>query len=498
MKKILFISFLVLITAGIIVYFSYEKWIESRIKYQFSEIINNDPESLYTYTFSDLSINIMSGSVDVSGISATPTKLAYDRLSNKKDKLRFLINFSLDEIQLEGFDISLFLTTGKISIKSLLVDSPGFDYYFNPEKKTPQETMPLDEIFNEKFKEATIGKLLIRNGEIKLDNHANHEDAIIIRDFNMKLEKARMDTQTLTQFTPFEYEDIKVYAAGIKVNAAEDFELNSGEMTFIVGRKSLEIRHFQLNPNFTQEKFSNRYNYQKQWIAVKLDRLEISGIDTEKFVNTGILDVEKINLKNPAVSLYKDKTKEEGPFVKKLLPASILKKIKWSIKADTILVENGFVSFDMTSNITKEDTRMIFTEIDGLVTNVTNDSMALLDNSNLTVKGRGLIFNTIDSELSMDFDLLSPTDQFTVSGKVNSFDAKELTPVMEPLAGVKLQGGRFKSVDFQFDADDEKSNGHLDAEYADLKIQVLNQDTTLKKKKKGVCIVHGKYHDQCQ
>ena len=72
---------------------------------------------MYTYTFDDLDINAVTGSIDVTGISATPTDLAYERLNNDKDKLRFLINFTLDEMDLEGFDVTKFLTTGEISCR---------------------------------------------------------------------------------------------------------------------------------------------------------------------------------------------------------------------------------------------------------------------------------------------------------------------------------------------------------------------------------------------
>jgi hypothetical protein len=483
MKRILIIIAIILFVAGIITYYSYETWLENRIKYQFSEIINKDPSSLYRYTFTDLDINVVSGSVDVRGVSARPTELAYERLNDRKDKLRFLIYFTLDEIKLEGLDIQLFLTTGKISIKSLNIENPGFEYYFNTGKKVKQENMPLQEIFNKNFQEAVIGSLLIRNGEITIDNHDNHEDAIRVHNFNMKLENARMDSITLTQFTPFEYEDIKIFAGGFKVDASEDFELNSGELTFKVGRQSLEIRDFQLNPKYNKESFSAKYDYQKQWMAIKLERLELENIDTERFVNTGFLDISKIILRNPALSLYKNKTKEEGDFEKKHLPASMLHQVNWSVKADTVIIDNGFVSFDMTSNITRENSRMIFTEIHGSVVNLTNDTASLIEHPTMTIHGNGKVFNKIQSELIMDFDLMNPEDQYHVHGEVGTFEAMELTPVLEPLAGIRLDAGTFDKIDFDFYANDHQSSGHLNAMYSNLNVILLKEDTAGKKKR---------------
>ena len=186
-KRILKIFAALVLVLLIAVYFSYDYWLEKKLKYQLSEIINKDPNSLYEYSFTTLDIHLMEGSVDLKGIIIKPTKAAMDSLISKTNGIRFLVDLAMEEIKLDGFDITEFLTSGNIFVKSLTVTQPRFDYHFVPKKKQVEQAMLLNNVFSKKFKEADLDMLLIDNARIQIIDVSKSGPTILIRDLRMEL-----------------------------------------------------------------------------------------------------------------------------------------------------------------------------------------------------------------------------------------------------------------------------------------------------------------------
>ena len=97
----------VFITLGAIVsilfiglYFSYDYWLEKELKFQLSEIISKDPNSLYKYRFDKLNIDLLDGSVDVSGISIEPRERGYDSLLSDNSSVRFLLKLACFRVRI--------------------------------------------------------------------------------------------------------------------------------------------------------------------------------------------------------------------------------------------------------------------------------------------------------------------------------------------------------------------------------------------------------------
>ena len=133
LKKFLLIISTIVSVIFIALYFSYDYWLEKELKYQLSEIINEDPNSLYRYNFKKLNIDLIDGSVDLTGISIEPKDVAFDSLLAEDNKVRFLLELHLSEIELLQFEIREFINTGRIVVQEIRLIKPRFSYYFNPQ-----------------------------------------------------------------------------------------------------------------------------------------------------------------------------------------------------------------------------------------------------------------------------------------------------------------------------------------------------------------------------
>lgn len=483
----------VFITLGAIVsilfiglYFSYDYWLEKELKFQLSEIISKDPNSLYKYRFDKLNIDLLDGSVDVSGISIEPRERGYDSLLSDNSSVRFLLKLHLNEIELLEFEIREFLRTGRIIVQEIRLDQPTFAYYFNPSKpKKKEQKMPLSEVFSEKFKSANIKKLHIIDGRLEIDNFLTQDPAFLINYFDVDLHEAYMDPKTLENVAPIDYEEIRFVAGSISADISENFSIVSDSLHFDANDESFIIRDFQVKPKYSQQAWASMQDVQKQWFALALGSVSLRKINIEHFVNSGELKVGRIRIREPNIALYKDKSKPEPPFKKKFLPASAISSIPIKLHVDSIQIINGYIAIQETSKLTGLDSHISFYNLDGVLTNFTNLPSTERQSAIMELNASTMMYQKAPINLNMKFDLDSPIDQFTARGQVGSVDMKTFNPVLEPMMAVKVLDGKLSKVAFEFKAMDTLSTGTLDMTYNNAKIEVFNPENIEEKNKKG-------------
>ncbi|GEM_PF-4930156 len=487
LKKIARFFFAGVVILGVVVYFSYDYWLEQQLKHKLSEIISKDPNNLYTYSFTKLNIHLLEGSVELKGISIKPKANAFDSLARLASGMRYLIELNLAKIELENFAIKEFLLTGKMFIRSLAIEQPEFKYYFHPRKKNTGKGIQLGSVFSDKFSEANIELLSVEGATIEVVDYTKSGPAFTIENLTIALTKAHIDSATLKQFTPITYTDIRAKAAGVRIAAMKDFEINSDSLIFKIEKQTIEVNNFQVNPKYSQKNFARAFPVQKQWFALQLDKLVLSRINFPEFVHSGKVEVGHVAVIAPNIGLYKDKSKPMPPFRKKKLLASAIRAIPWSISVDSVSLTNGNITINETSALTGRDSHLTITALNALVLNFTNDSMHTSANHFLTLTASARVMSEALTQLTMRFDLTSEADKFTATGHAGKVKASVFNPVLEPLMGVKVTNGTIYNLDFNFSAMDTLSTGTLDIEYEALKLQIMRTDTTAKKKsnKKG-------------
>jgi len=464
------------------VYFSYDYWLEKELKYQLSEIISKDPNSLYRYSFEKLNIDLIDGSVDLKGIKIEPRDRAYDSLISDNNNLRFLLKLNLKEIELIGFEITEFIKTNNIVVEAIYLDKPEFAFYFNPNKKKAEQNMPLSEVFSDEFTSAQLNELIINDGKLEIDNYYSPEPALSINFLDIELTQAYVDKETLKGISPIEYEKVKLAAGSINANISENFSIESDSLLFDAINESFTIRNFQIKPKYDQENFTRVNDKQAQWFAITLESLKLRRIEIERFIETGELYIGKIGVSQPNIALYKDKRKPEPPFKKKMLPASAISSIPMKINVDSIEVNKGYIAINETSNLTGLKSHISFYNLHALVRNFSN-IQDTESSSILTLQASTLLYNKAPVELNMAFDLASQTDEFEVSGAVDSIEMVAFNPVLEPMMAIKVTDGQLENLKFAFTAMDTLSNGTLDMQYSNAKLEVLSEDTSTTKKK---------------
>ena len=479
-KKKIWLSIAGLIAVGVtIIYFSFDIIVGRLVRNKLTELIDQTPNRLYEYEFGSLNMHLFRGSISLHKIGLIPAEHVIDSIKRTDNNLRSVVKVTIDEVEMIGFEIRHFLKTGAIDVDKFIIIEPEFDLYINPKKTVvgADESDVLGTLLTKKFVSASLNKLEIRNGKLSIDYLNDDSQPLIVQSINFSLTKASADQETIKRMVPFDFEEVKFSSAGIEMILNEDFKIISDSVSLDFQEKTIEIDNVQLQPQFSREAFAARYDVQKQWLSLKVDKVKIEGAQFKDFYTNGDLRVKKIVVSNANLALYKDKTKPVPPFKKKPLPGTTIRNIPFTLDLDSVLVKNCLITINEKSPLTQSTSNFTINDLNAIITRFTNDPDLLSHNPNMVAIINANIMNAANTHLKMVFDLLNLEDSYKATGHVDSVEANVFNDVMVPMASVRIEKGLIQSMDFEYSANDTLSTGTMDLEYKDIKVEMIKTDS---------------------
>lgn len=479
--KALKIVGVVLAIAVVAVYFTSDFFIERRLRGELSKLINKDSIGLYTYDFSGLNLNLVTGSIRLKGIKLYPTEAALDSIKNPTNSIRVLVKASCDEIKMEGFEIKQFLQTGYINIDRFIMKKPTLMYLFNSKKKGNKNSIALDNVLSRYFVQADLKYFLIDGASIKVHNINKDKDIAVFNDVGFHLSHVHIDSTTIKRFSPFDYENIDFSARQLVLDLDEEYTISTGKMHFNAKENTTDVSDVKVSPKHSRENFARRHKFQNAWFALTFKNLAIRNINFEVLIQNGDFIIEKLMLKKANLAVYKDKTKPEPPFKKRHLPVTALKTVPFSLSIDTVEVKNSTITINEKSALSNQVGELTFNHLNAHIYDFSNDSTQMKKNKFMLVNANFKIMKAAPVSFQAKFDLTSPTDKHFVHATVGKTDATVFNKLLSPLLLVKIKSGEILKMDFAYTADDNGCEGKMDFEYEDFKIDIYNSEEHDKK-----------------
>src|SRR5690606_16252833 len=127
-----------------------------------------------------------------------------------------------------------------------------------------------------------------------------------------------------------------------------------------------------------------------------------------------------------------------------------------------------------------------FERTSGALYNVTNDTLALIQNRSLTANFTTYLMNTGKLNVVFDFDMLDERGAYTYKGTLGAMDGRPLNRIITPLLNAEVASANIRGVRFTMQADDYRSRGSLRFDYRDMRLNLLQPPGTEGKNSKRV------------
>jgi hypothetical protein len=251
--------------------------------------------------------------------------------------------------------------------------------------------------------------------------------------------------------------------AGIKANAAKG---------------SIELDDISLRPVIEREQFFKTSSFQKDYLVLKIDKLLISDLKTQRLLNDTILNIRKVIAGNAFISSARDKNIAFLHGIEKHMPTKLISKLGMPVKVDTIELKNASVNVHEISNTTKKEGIIPLTEINGLITNFTNNK-AETDSLHIQATGKVLNYNIRRFRYAESYsDSLSG---FRMSYRLSPMELTDLTRVTVPLVSVSVVSGKADTLYARLSGNKHGAYGEMNFYYKQLKIRIMDKKDSLKK-----------------
>ncbi len=371
----------------------------------------------------------------------------------------------------------------RINWHDVQLDSPQI-FIETRQTDTPQsfrfpETYPFDP---KKLASIALNTLEMQNATIHVKVH---NDSLplqhTLENSAIFLENLYMDSTVYSQpgnllFTDnlrFQTEDIRIMLP----DSLQILEL--GKVGFITQDSTLFANNIKLIPRYEKTALAPQVGYQKGWVRLESDSAFLKGVNFYDLLYKQKIIAQKLGINDFTISTYKDKNYLLPDTIQQPTVRELIMDIPYYIKLDTLDLQQGFVDVELLAENGEIPGRIFFSNLQAQAYNITNDSILIQNNPNLTLAASAQVMEEAPLQAYFTFDMLSDDGSHDYSAHLGSMNMQQFNPILEPTALVKIRRGQIDTLNMRVRANKHYAIGNMEFLYDKLRISILdrNKDT---------------------
>ena len=465
-------------------------YLETKFPVKLKSMVDDKSNGQYQLSFDKMTLSLLKGQVDLENVHlSVDTQAYFDHFSDSSSN--YLIQLNAKRVNISGMKLLNYLTRKKVSIGDVLVEHPDVIVYqmrdtlkVDSVEKSLYEQVP-DFLKGMKMSSFQVKELSYAKREIKsLQDSVNRLTGFSFSLHNVLVDSSALNNPNITWFS----EDIRIETKAARYFLANGlYTLKVEKLLLSTKDKSIDLEAFKVIPKYKELEFSKRLGKAGDRYNVIIPILEARDIDFKKIEQEGKVFVKSLTMKNAqAIIFHNRKMPSDGKDVIQNAPHLALKRLKTPILIDSLKADNFEIHY---RELTAESDRIgdvFFTNLNGVVKNITNDSTALKSNHWVTSTFDMKFLDLAKINVDLNLNLLSNDGEFNYKGKLGATSAVNYNQILTPLAMVEVEEGYISKVAFDIKANRYGSNGTVQILYNDLKVNILEKEDGGKLEKDGL------------
>ena len=225
--------------------------------------------------------------------------------------------------------------------------------------------------------------------------------------------------------------------------------------------------NYGVTPNMSAAETFQKARWQRDYITVKGDALQVSGIHLS---GDSALSIRKITVDKAALTTARDKRIPFEHGIEKYMPTKLIRTIPFALQVDSIVLQESAVTVNESSKTTSKWAAVPITEINALIThfgNVYNDSLHL--------QASGKLLGNPIRYFSYNESYHDTLSGFDAQSNLAPMDLKDFNAIAIPMAAVKVKRGHADTIYSAWSGNKYATLGTMNFHYRQLKVQVLNK-----------------------
>jgi len=370
----------------------------------------------------------------------------------------------ISSVKLKGINLPKALFKKEIDISEVIFSNSSLEGKVPPAKNAGPIVSPLN---------IRIGSILFTNTNLAIEKSSTAQSISVtdgtLKLFDFQIHKQDTLSPGMVRFD-FEAREIK------SVLADSMYSITASGINYSSASKTLALDSFFIHPNFTDYKFTSRYEYQKDRIEAVIGHINIRGFEAAEYLKSGRLISSYIEIGKMDLQVFVDQRKEFHHVIKPTFQEMIY-RIPGFIRIDSIGVVNGNVVYTAHAKKATEPGSISFNEIHAKIYKITNDTLYKTVVGFLELKGDALFMKKSKFAVLLKARIFDPHDTFTLHGTLSGMEMNDLNPILEKNAFIYATSGKIDAMSFSFSANNTRATGNMTLLYHGLDIAVKNKQT---------------------
>lgn len=484
-----------LLLAAIIFQVFIDRYLEPVIRQRLDRLIVAGSDSLYNFRLEKVKVNFWAGSVKVENfkVDIDSTRYAEREKSKTLPALTFSINLSKGSIN--GINLIALAMKKKINIQSII--SKNTDLVISRHFRKSNEEIKTDgQPLWKSLQPDIVGIAIDR---IMLDDiNLNYSNADSATAFKFKLEhlSAILDNTNVDSVSATDTSRI-LFSKNIFLQLKET-RLQTADALYALDVKNLEYSSLSREINIDSFRFRPLGNIQSFYKQVGLDKdrfnlsfpkMRLVNFYLPRFINENELLIDTVHLDNPQINIYKDRTVKPDMASKYgKYPHQLLNNASFTMRIKKVAVNGADLTYTEKNQKSNLEGKLFFQNLKGTISNITNDSRDIQENSKCVADIRGTFMKQSPIHAVFTFHLNdAQAGGFEVNADMEKLNAAQLNPITVPLAQASVKSFNMHEMHYYIRGNERSGTGNLRMLYDDLQVELREKDEDDgKMKKKGL------------
>lgn len=427
----------------------------------------------FHYTYEKLTVDILSRSVTFEGV-----KWRFPKDTTIFEQVGQLKKFRVSGISLMGLFGDQDLKIGKILFENPELQMAIRQQEQEGEEEAQKEPYNFYELIEGRLNSLEVDEIEVVQGHASWILPDNKQVKRKIREADVTITGLKLDSAIAAANNGwFRLRNVLLDCNGGDLFMSDSLhKLRSGRILLDHRKGTLTIDSFAVVPLFTRNEMRQVHPYEVDWINMQVQRIEMKGIDVEKFMIEEKLRMRHLLIEGFDLVAFRDKTPEFPPNHYPPLPQLALKNASMNVLIDSVKLKRANVRYEQLSENRQVAGEVFFTDMDADIYNITNDSTQYLKAPKMEMKVNTRLMGTSQLKVHFGFDLTAKNGDHWFKGTLEKFDLKTLNGVFEPLTAVRVKSGQLDHMKFHARLNNDVADGEMTFLYSRLKLEKLDDD----------------------
>jgi hypothetical protein len=246
----------------------------------------------------------------------------------------------------------------------------------------------------------------------------------------------------------------------------------AGSIQMDPATNTLSVNDFSVTPNLTAEETFRTARWQRDYITVKGDAMQLTGIQNNNLPGDTTLRIRKISATNTLLTTARDKRIPFEHGIEKFMPTKLINTLPLALQVDSIVLQQAAVTVNESSKATNKWSAVPITDINALITHFGNVHP---NGDSLRVQASGKLLGSPIHYFSYNESYSDSLSGFYAQSYLAPMDLTRFNEVAIPMAAVKVRRGYADTIYSNWSGNKYATLGNMNFYYRNLNVQVLNK-----------------------